>query len=416
MADYSDLVLTHGPVGYWRLNETSGSIAADLSGSSRDLTLVGVLLNQPGLRAGDASPSAYFDGSILSYAIRNPWTGFPTVNITVSMMVKTLALPTAAINNMFSYASAAVFNNFLIGQANRPSLTVHDIGSAVSNGCSVDNGQPNHLTVTWRSSDGRVQFWLNGTMVYSVTGIRTGQSTVTTGALVLAQDQDSLGGGFVAADAFQGYLQDVALFGTVLSDLDIERLASVALYGSVANVLLATTISNNLVRVNFDLPVLGLGGAGNFVFSGGLTSSSTVAAADRRSVDITTTGMVFGTSYTLTVGAGVTDDTGNPLGVNVVTFVAILGGIVIDSSEITGSRSRDTSTLGGTIPSDVVTGLRTTTPIVVTPTNYTMRAYRALTPGYVFWTVLNYPDLTGAQSGYPTIELADIVIEQVFCG
>ena len=416
MAGYSDVILASAPVAYWRLNETSGAIAADSSGSARDLTLVGVLLNQAGLRFGDSGPCAYFDGSILSYALRNPFTGFPTTNITVSMVVKTLAVPTAATQSMFSYASAAVFNNFLIGNAGRPTLTVHDSGNATSNGAGVNNGQANHLAVTWRSVDGRVQFWLNGTMVYTISGVRTGQSTITSGALVLAQDQDSLGGGFVAADAFQGFLQDVALFGTVLSDADIQRQASLALFGSTANVLRAATLSRDLVRVYFDRPVLGLGAAGNFVFSGGLNASSTTPAADRRSVDVVTTGMVFGTTYTLTV-SGVTDDAINPIGVNVVTFLGVIGGSAEESGVVTGQLVQGlVSTLGGAITSGVVTGLRTTTPIVITPTKYTMRAYRALTLGYVFWTVSDFPDLTGAQSGHPPIELSDIVIEQVSCG
>jgi hypothetical protein len=39
-----------------------------------------------------------------------------------------------------------------------------------------------------------------------------------------------------------------------------------------------------------------------------------------------------------------------------------------------------------------------------------MRAYRALTPGYVFWDVLEEPDLTGSESGYDPAELTDIIV------
>jgi hypothetical protein len=41
---------------------------------------------------------------------------------------------------------------------------------------------------------------------------------------------------------------------------------------------------------------------------------------------------------------------------------------------------------------------------------YHMRAYRALTPGFVYWDVLDEPDLTGSESGYDPSELTDIIV------
>ena len=42
--------------------------------------------------------------------------------------------------------------------------------------------------------------------------------------------------------------------------------------------------------------------------------------------------------------------------------------------------------------------------------NYSMRAYRALTPGYVHWTSTNSPDYAGTGSGYNPAELTDITV------
>lgn len=41
MATYSELILSHNPVVYWKLDETSGTVAADSSGNSNDANYIG---------------------------------------------------------------------------------------------------------------------------------------------------------------------------------------------------------------------------------------------------------------------------------------------------------------------------------------------------------------------------------------
>jgi hypothetical protein len=51
------------------------------------------------------------------------------------------------------------------------------------------------------------------------------------------------------------------------------------------------------------------------------------------------------------------------------------------------------------------------------PTNefYLMRAYKTTpTTGFVYWENLHEADLTGANSGFPPLDLIDIVIAQIF--
>ena len=46
---------------------------------------------------------------------------------------------------------------------------------------------------------------------------------------------------------------------------------------------------------------------------------------------------------------------------------------------------------------------------------YLMRAYKTTpTVGYVYWENVGGPDLTGANSGYPPLDLTDIIVEDVF--
>ena len=62
MSAYSDLLLSTGPVAYWRLGETAGSVAVDASGNGHHGTYTnGPALGQPGLIV-DADTAVSFDG------------------------------------------------------------------------------------------------------------------------------------------------------------------------------------------------------------------------------------------------------------------------------------------------------------------------------------------------------------------
>lgn len=61
---YAALVLADGPIAYWRLGETSGINAVDLTGNGHDgLLKNGVKLGEPGALTGDSDAAMYFDGT-----------------------------------------------------------------------------------------------------------------------------------------------------------------------------------------------------------------------------------------------------------------------------------------------------------------------------------------------------------------
>lgn len=63
LADYASSVLNDGPIGYWRLGESTGSVAFDASPNNLHGTYVGsVGLGLPGAIAADSNSAAYFDG------------------------------------------------------------------------------------------------------------------------------------------------------------------------------------------------------------------------------------------------------------------------------------------------------------------------------------------------------------------
>ena len=60
---WASAVLADNPVSYWRLDESSGTNAADSKGSNTGTYTNGPTLNQPGALAGDADTAVSFDGS-----------------------------------------------------------------------------------------------------------------------------------------------------------------------------------------------------------------------------------------------------------------------------------------------------------------------------------------------------------------
>lgn len=93
--NYSDLVLADGPIAFWKLDETSGTTAADSSGNARDGTYTGGFdlgvaptINLPG--------AALFDGS--SGHVNIPYGAWMNVsNVTLECWAYVLANPTARV-------------------------------------------------------------------------------------------------------------------------------------------------------------------------------------------------------------------------------------------------------------------------------------------------------------------------------
>src|SRR5437016_2966753 len=76
-ADYSQAVLALQPAAYWRLGESSGTIAYDSSPYGRNATYAGApLLGQPGAIADDPDTSVGFNmNGTSNYALWTPPSG-----------------------------------------------------------------------------------------------------------------------------------------------------------------------------------------------------------------------------------------------------------------------------------------------------------------------------------------------------
>ncbi|KAG5211130.1 hypothetical protein JEQ12_013559 [Ovis aries] len=85
------------------------------------------------------------------------------------------------------------------------------------------DGRWHHVCVTWEHPGGRWALFADGRRRAGARGLGAGHPLPPGGILVLGQDQDSLGGGFSARDAFSGNLTDFHLWARALSPAHMHR-------------------------------------------------------------------------------------------------------------------------------------------------------------------------------------------------
>ncbi|XP_032003261.1 adhesion G-protein coupled receptor D2 [Hylobates moloch] len=85
------------------------------------------------------------------------------------------------------------------------------------------DGRWHHVCATWEQRGGRWALFSDGRRRAGARGLGAGHPVPSGGILVLGQDQDSLGGGFSARDAFSGNLTDFHLWARALSPAQLHR-------------------------------------------------------------------------------------------------------------------------------------------------------------------------------------------------
>ena len=82
------------------------------------------------------------------------------------------------------------------------------------------------MCVTWESSSGDFKVYKDGALVKTMVNVETGIQIKGGGIWVIAQDQDSLGGGFQAQESFKGILTEVNIWDRVLGSHEIKSFAN----------------------------------------------------------------------------------------------------------------------------------------------------------------------------------------------
>ncbi len=113
---------------------------------------------------------------------------------------------------------ASQHNEFLI--YNYRSFSIYIKGSSASTGVSANDGSWHHIAVTWRSSDGELKLYKDGSPLYN--GNLQAGATINLANLIMGQEQDSFRDAFAVSQAFLGQMDEVRVSNTVRSEAWIK--------------------------------------------------------------------------------------------------------------------------------------------------------------------------------------------------
>jgi hypothetical protein len=207
--------------GWWRLDDATGTVAADESAWRRP----GMLVNGPTWSTGKLGGALNLDGNDdrvdFDHTVLD---GFG--DITASMWLRTTKTGEQA---LISGANTGNPNEYLLFLAGPTTLRLYT-GSSNTTGVSwtlpysLADGVWHHLAVIRNNSQGRTDAYLDGNWV-GAWGVGMDPVDIDPGGLLFGQDQDSVGGGFQASQAFTGGLDDLRLYTRVLTAAEIAELA-----------------------------------------------------------------------------------------------------------------------------------------------------------------------------------------------
>ena len=212
---YSTTVLPGGPLGYWRLGETSGTNAADSSGNGRNGTYVGgVGLSQSSLITNDANKSVHTDG--VDDKVTLPVLALANSSFTIETWVKTGTTIGGADQTIFgafgsSSPGEALGVRVLDDGRARLSFGGADLDTAA--GTIAFNNSSQHIVATYDAATDTSRIYLNGELKVSGT---QGPFTSTTATANLAYSGDSAN-----PRRYLGHLDEVAVYGRALTSREI---------------------------------------------------------------------------------------------------------------------------------------------------------------------------------------------------
>lgn len=224
MGNYAnDIVLPLNPIAYWRLNEFSGTTAADLSGEGHHATYQGPTLDAvagPHIN-GPKSPS--FDGSndYVDIYSSNFASSFNTSAFTISLWLKVNSWTDG--NERAGIIIKADANNFVqiakYTTNERVWIVVRAGGVFRHYQYTVPSGIQDewiHFAVTYDAAATKMVAYANGTFVgqHVDCGVWSGS---------LDSDECTIGRGFGGSYYFDGAVADVAIFDAALSGTQIEN-------------------------------------------------------------------------------------------------------------------------------------------------------------------------------------------------
>ncbi len=204
-----------------QMDEGAGAVLFDASGNKDSLTL----FNVPRV-AGQFGSAISFDGNI-GYAIRNPWDRIPAEEITLEFWMRSAdTTKQGAIIGYKLDPNPTGIDEMTFGtNTGLPGVTFQTNNNTAVGNAVVSDDLWHHVVVSWRGADGQVIFYKDGVETSRGT-ISVGYALPPGGALVLGQEQDTPGGGFVASQAYLGLMEGLRVYDRVLTPEEVADAAA----------------------------------------------------------------------------------------------------------------------------------------------------------------------------------------------
>ncbi len=219
---YAAAVGRDQPVGYWRLGESSGATAFDEAGNLDGAYQGAFTLGASGLLADDPNTSATFDGTS-AYATTGAGNQL-SLAVTGALTIEAWVKPTsaAAPGAIVSRGGAANgYDYWLAWDDGTIEITVWtptgtERTTVATPADAVPAGEVSHLVVTLDDVADVVEIFVNGRSVVRATTAWIGTSSPQADDPLAIGRRDD-----VAAAYFDGLIDDVAIYDTVLRDVQI---------------------------------------------------------------------------------------------------------------------------------------------------------------------------------------------------
>jgi len=207
---YRAAVLADAPRAYWRLDETSGTSAADQTGAHPGAYRNGAALGQPGALAGEASPAVGLDGLNDSVRVSDGGGGGSASGMAVEAWVRPTGVPVG------SASIARKDGQYLLRLSANGTLTFRlwkggTAYEAASAPATAPQGDWTHVVGSWDGSEMR----LYADAVQVASRALLSPADVTTTGL-------SLGSSFDSYDWLTGLLDEVAVYDAALPPARIQ--------------------------------------------------------------------------------------------------------------------------------------------------------------------------------------------------
>ncbi|MBI3295692.1 MAG: LamG domain-containing protein [Deltaproteobacteria bacterium] len=211
---YRNQILADSPIGYWRLGESSGTTATDLSGSAHDGTYTNTpTLAQTGVLTGDSNTSVSFSAASSQYVdigTSNDYTNTGVISLEAWFKTTDRTVP-----------------QFIMGHGNGTSDYVLSVGyttkkvqfwtngggPSVSSTTDISNDTWYHVVAvrTGSTGDWTFKIYLNGILDATATSTTSEPGSVPNTNLCIGRD------GSYTEYYFGGTLQEVAVYNSALT-------------------------------------------------------------------------------------------------------------------------------------------------------------------------------------------------------